>query len=172
VLVVLRIIGVFNAAIWLGSAVFFTFGVARGIFSPEMKRLFPGEYTGLIGQELIGRYFVFSLVCGLIAIGHFFADMVYAGKPFRRFTFGLLIGMLALNLLGGYVFAPRIKELHHVKYRGAPEQRPAAEQQHRRLHAISVSANLLVLIGLFVYTWQVSNPSDPMRFVGTAKFRG
>jgi hypothetical protein len=29
-----------------------------------------------------------------------------------------------------------------------------------------------VLIALMLYTWQVTNPSDPTRFVGTAKFRG
>jgi hypothetical protein len=172
VLVVLRIIGTFNAAIWLGSAVFFTFGVARGIFSPEMKRIFPMEYLGYIGQVMIGRYFTVSLVCCLIAVAHFFAEMVYAGKPFRRFTFGLLVGMLALGLLGSYVFAPRIKVLQHEKYRGTPEQRVAAEEPLRRVHGISMGLNVLVLLSLVIYTWQVTNPSDPMRFVGTAKFRG
>jgi hypothetical protein len=172
VLVVLRFIGIFNAAIWLGAAVFFTFGVQRGVFSPEMKKLFPGEYTGYIGQALIERYFVFSLVCCLIAIGHFFAEMVYAGKPFRRFTFALLLGALALGLLGSYGLSPKIKEAHQIRYRGTVEQRPVAEQRFKRLHAISATSNLLVLLALVVYTWQVTNPSDPMRFVGTAKFRG
>jgi hypothetical protein len=172
VFVVLRIIGIFNAAIWLGSTVFFTFGVARGVFSPEMEKVLTREYMGYVGQVLIGRYFTVSLVCCLIAIGHFFAEMVYAGKRFRRLTFGLLIGMLALGMLGNYVFRPRIKVLHHEKYRGTAEQRLHAEQQLPRLHAVSVSANLLVLAALFFYTWQVTNPSDPMRFVGTSKFRG
>ena len=171
-LIVLRIIGVFNAAIWLGAAIFFTFGVAPGVFSEEMRKFFPGEYTGIIGQVLIGRFFTFSLVCGLIALGHFFAEMMYAGKSFRRFTFALLALVLALGLLGGHVFAPKIKELHHLKYRGPVEQRPAAEQQLKRLHAISATANLLSLIALIIYTWQVTNPSDPTRFVGSGKFRG
>lgn len=171
-LVVLRIIGTFNAAIWLGAGVFFTLVVQTGVFSAEMKRVFPGEYTGFIGQVLIGRYFTFHLVCNLIAIGHFFSEMVYMGKPFRRFTFGLLIGVLALGLLGAYVFAPKMRELHHVKYRGPVTQRPAVEQQFSRLHAVSSTGNLLTLIALVVYTWKVTNPSDPMRFVGTSKFRG
>lgn len=170
-LIVLRIIGVFNAAIWLGAAIFFTFGVAPGVFGDEMKKVFPGEYTGFIGQVLIGRYFTFSLVCGLIALGHFFAEMIYTGKSFRRFTFTLLAGVLALGLLGGSVFAPKIKALHHLKYRGPADQRPAAEQQLKRLHAVSASANLLSLIALVLYTWQITNPSDPTRFVGSTKFR-
>ena len=181
VLLVLRAIGIFNAAIWLGSAVFFTFGVAPGIFSPAMKAIFapsgaPLEdyYLGVIAQQLIERFFTVNLVCCLIALAHFFGEMIYAGKPFRRLTFSLLIGILAVGLLTTYVFAPKMKAVHDTKYRGAPHQRPAAKQQFSRLHAISSSGNLLCLIALAVYTWQVSNPSDPMRFVGatSSKFRG
>lgn len=165
-------LGIFNAAIWLGSALFFTFGVAPGVFSPEMKKVFGDEYTGFIGQQLIGRYFTVNLICCLIGIGHFAAEIIYAGKPFRRLTFGLLIGMLALGVLGGYLFSPRIKTLAHQKYRGPVEQRPAAAADLKRLHAMSMIGNTLSLLALIVYTWQVSNPPDPMRFVGTGKFRG
>jgi hypothetical protein len=178
VLVVLRIIGTFNAAVWLGAAVFFTLGVQPGVFSPEMKHVFAPEtsplreyYLGFIAQQLIARYFTFNLVCALIALGHFFAEMIYAGKPFRRFTFGLLAGVLLFGLLASQVFAPRIQRLHHDKYRAKPERQITAAQELRRLHAISAAGNMLVLIALMIYTWQVTNPSDPTRFVGTAKFR-
>ena len=180
VLVFLRAIGIFNAAIWLGTGVFFTFGVAPGIFSDAMKEVFVPKdsplgdyYLGIIAQQLIERYFTVNLVCCLVALAHFFGEMIYAGKPFRRLTFSLLIGILAIALLTTYVFAPKIKAVHYAKYRGAPDQRPAARQQMSRLHAISASGNLLSLIALVIYTWQVSNPSDPTRFVGaTSKFRG
>jgi hypothetical protein len=171
VLAVLRFIGVFNAAIWLGSGIFFTFGVAPGVFSPEMERVFPREYTGYIGQVLIGRFFTFHFVCGLIALGHFFAEVIYAGKAFRRLTFGLLVGVLLLGGLGGFYFSPKIRALHGQKYRGPVAQRPVAAKQLSRLHALSASANLLSLLAIIIYTWQVTNPSDPMRFVGTNKFR-
>jgi hypothetical protein len=179
VLVVLRIIGVFNAAIWFGSGIFFTFGVARGIFhDPEIRQVFapPGGpmgdfYLGFIAQSLISKYFVVNLVCCLIAIGHFFAEIIYAGKPFRRLPFALLIGILSLGLLGAYVFTPKIKALHQAKYLGKPDERPPAAKQLARLHATSMSANLITLIALAIYVWQVTNPPDHMRFV-SAKFRG
>ena len=178
-LIVLRIIGIFNAALWLGGAVFFTLGVQPGVFSPEMKQVFapPGAplreyYLGFIAQQLIARYFTFSLVCALVALGHFFAEMIYAGKPFRRFTFGLLVGVLGFGLISAHFFAPRIQRLHHDKYRAAPARQITAAQEMRKLHALSASGNVLVLIALMIYTWQVTNPSDPTRFVGTAKFRG
>lgn len=172
VLVVLRAIGVFNAAVWLGAAIFFTFGVAPGIFSDEMKRVFGPYYTGVIGQNLIARYFAVNLICGVIAIVHFFAEIIYTGKPFRRFTVGLLITVLSLGLLGQYVFAPKIKAVHHTKYLGAADDRPAAEKQLSRLHAVSSIGNLISLIALVIYTWQVTNPPDYTRFVSAQKFRG
>ena len=124
-----------------------------------------------IGQQLIGRYFTLHLICGFIALGHFFAEMIYAGKSFRRFTPLLLALVLALGLLGGSFFAPRIKALAHLKYRGTPEQRPVAAQQLKRLHAFSASGNLLSLLALVIYTWQITHPADPTRFVGSGKFR-
>jgi hypothetical protein len=172
VLVVLRIIGTFNVAIWLGSALFFTFGVAPGVFSVEMKRVFGDYYTGVIAQNLIGRYFTVNLVCAIIALVHFFAEMIYAGKPFRRFSFALIVLMLVIGLLAGNVFAPKIKAVHTIKYRGPPEQREAAARQLARLHAVSMTGNLISLIALVIYTWQVTNPPDHTRFVSAQKFRG
>lgn len=171
-LVFLRIIGIFNAAVWLGSAVFFTFGIAPGIFSADMERVFGKFYLGIIAQHLISRYFVVSLICGSVALVHFFAEMIYAGRSFRRFTFGLIVGLLALALIAGNVFAPKIKALHQLKYRGTPQEQPVAEQQLRRLHAVSATGNLLSLIALVIYTWRVTNPSEHTRFVSAQKFRG
>jgi hypothetical protein len=173
VLVVLRVIGTFNAAIWLGSALFFTFGIAPATFSAEMKRIFNDYYTGVIAQHLIGRFFAVSLICGIIALAHFFAEMIYSGRPFRRFTFGLIILMLGLGLAGQKIFAPKIREVHQIKYRGpTEEQRAAAAKQLSRLHAVSMSGNLISLIALVIYTWRVTNPSDQTRFLSAQKFRG
>jgi hypothetical protein len=178
VLAVLRIIGIFNAAIWLGSALFFTFGVVPGVFSPEMKQVFApvtplgNYYLGLIAQHLMDRYFTVNLICGIIALAHFFAEMVYAGKSFRRFTFGLIIVMLGVGLIGGKVFAPKIKDVHLIKYRGPVDERPRASQQFSRLHAVSYTGNIISLIALLIYTWQVTNPTEQTRFVSAQKFRG
>jgi hypothetical protein len=179
VLIALRIVGLFNAAIWLGSALFFTFGIAPAIFSDEMRRVFvqPGSplgdyHLGIIAQHLIGRYFTVNLVCGVIALAHFFGEIIYAGRLFNRLTFGLIVGILGLGLLASTIFAPRLKTLHQDKYIGPVEQRAAAAQQFSRLHAVSMSGNLLSLIALVLYTWRASNPADHLRFVGTQKFRG
>ena len=93
-LVLLRTIGIFNAAIWLGAGIFFTFGIAPASFTPEMKRVFGEYYVGVIAQNFIGRMFTLNMICGAIALLPFFAEMIYAGRPFRKFTFALLAGLL------------------------------------------------------------------------------
>jgi uncharacterized membrane protein len=172
VLAVLRMVGIFNAAVWLGSAVFFTFGVAPATFAPEMKRIFGDYYTGVIGQQLIGRYFTLNWICALIALAHFLGEMIYAGKSFHRFTFGLLLLVLCFGLLGQHLFAPRIKELQQLKYRGPVEQREPAAQQLKRLHATTMIGNLFCLVALVIYTWRVTHPPDHVRFASAQKFRG
>ena len=178
-LIVLRIIGVFNAVLWLGGALFFTIGVQPGVFSPEMKQVFapPGAalreyYLGFIAQQLLARYFTLNLICALIALAHFFAEMIYAGKPLRRFTLGVLVGVLGFGLFSSHYLTPRMTRLHHDKYRAAPARQITAAAQFRKLHGLSSAGNVLALIALALYTWQVTNPNDPTRFVGTAKFRG
>jgi hypothetical protein len=172
VLLVLRILGTFNAAVWLGSAVFFTFALTTGVFSAETKRVFGDYYTGVIAQTFVGRYFVLHVTCAVIALLHFFGEMIYAGKPFRRFTFGLIVVVLSFGLLGGFVFMPRLEKLHQIKYRGAPEQQASARQQFTRLHVTSRIADIVGLIAVIIYTWQVTNPPDHTRFVSAQKFRG
>ena len=69
----LRIVGLLNAAVWFGAAVFFTFGVGLVPFSPEMKTLLGSNnapyFSGAIAQIFIARYFHFQLACGAVAVG-------------------------------------------------------------------------------------------------------
>ena len=176
-LVVLRFIGVFNAAVWLGSAVFFTFGVAPAVFSPEMKQLFApyGDYsTGLIAQQLISRYFGVHAICGIVALIHFFAEIFYAGRYFQKGLFILLVAALGLGVFGGVVLQPKLKSLHQTKYnRGASEEeRAQARRQFGWLHGVSSIGNVITLVLIVIYLWRAANPPNATRFVSTHKFRG
>src|ERR1039457_449261 len=68
----LRFVGILNAAVWFGGAVFFTFWSGRAPFSPEMKALLgPQNYpyfSGAIAQILIARYFNLQFTCSIIAV--------------------------------------------------------------------------------------------------------
>src|SRR5436190_8946410 len=107
VIAFLRFIGIVNAAVWFGAALFFSFGIAPAFFTPEMKRLFGDFYCGLIAQAVLERYFVLHYCCGALALVHQLAEWVYLGKALQRFTFGLLLAILTLSLTGGLWFQPK-----------------------------------------------------------------
>ena len=172
----LRFVGVLNAAVWLGASVFFTFAAGPAPFSAEMRSLLgPGNFpyfSGAIAQVLIARYFHLQVVCGVVAVAHLLAEWLYLGKPSRKLQGGLLIGVCAAALIGGYGLQPKLKALHATKYgiNTRPEVREAADRSFRAWHGVSQVINLLAVAGLGTYLWRAANPSDPTRFVTSVKF--
>ena len=179
---VLRFIGVTNAAIWLGAAVFFTFGMAPVIFSDELKRLLNGPFwPGLIAQMALERFFHLQYICAVIALVHQGAEWLYLGRGLRKVTIGLLIGLISVSFVGGLWLQPKLKRLHQIKYgtteqyRPAPvpaEERATAARQFRTWHGVSQVINLLALGGLFVYLWRLTHSDDASRFTRATQFRG
>ncbi len=180
-ILVIRFIGVLNAAIWLGASVFFTFAAQGTFFSPEAKAtgLHP-FWPGVFAQLMIGKYFQFQSICAAIAIAHLLAEWVYLGRALHRLTTGLLVGLFLVGLLGGLIVQPRMKEMHFIKYSMGPQYKPVpmapearleAQAAFRRWHAISMGVNVVVLGCLVFYFWRVTHPPDNLRFVGATKFR-
>jgi hypothetical protein len=169
-------VGVLNAAVWFGASVFFTFAAGPAPFSAEMKSLlgqnnFP-YFSGAIAQVLIARYFHLQVVCGAVAVVHLLAEWLYLGRHPRKLQAGLLIGLCLAALAGGYWFQPKLKALHAVKYgiKTRPDVREIADRSFRTWHGVSQVINVLLVAGLAVYLWRITNPSDPTRFVSSVKF--
>ena len=172
----LRFVGVLNAAVWLGTAIFFTFGAGPALFSPEMKQLlgpsnFP-YFSGAVAEVLIRRYFYFQVVCGVVAVVHLLAERLYLGKHPHKLQVGLLIGLCSAVLIGTCWLQPKLRDLHTVKYgvNTRPEAREAAARSFKTWHGMSQVINLLLVGGLTVYLWRTANPSDSTRFVSAVKF--
>ncbi len=172
----LRFAGILNAAVWFGTAIFFTFGAGWAPFSQEMKTLLgPNNYpyfSGAIAQILVARYFHFQLVCGIIAVLHLVAEWLYLGKYPQKLQIGLLIGLCSAVLLGAYWLQPRLHTLHAAKYaaNNRPEVREAAARSFRVWHGVAQVINLFMVAGLAAYLWRAANPSDPTRIVRALKF--
>jgi len=173
----LRFIGILNAAIWLGGAVFFTLGAGQVPFSGSMKELLQSNYpyySGAIAQLLVSKYFALHILCGAVALAHLAAEWLYLGRPARRSTLILLIALFAFGLLGGVWLQPKMNRLHRHKYASnlPQEVQEKAVKSFRVWHAASQVMNLFVLGGLGVYVWRANNPPDPTRFVSAMQFRG
>lgn len=176
---VLRFIGLINAAVWLGGAVFFTLSTGPAFFSPDMAAALKLEgdgfrfYAGSIAQVVLSRYFHFHLACAVIAWLHLLAEWLYLGRPSRRLSFTLLTLLFAITLVGGNALQPKLKALHQVRYSSAPQaERQAAQKSFALWHGVSQVLNVIVIGGLVLYVWRTANPSDTARFISSVKFRG
>jgi predicted membrane protein len=156
--------------------VFFTFAGGPAVFSEDMKSLLGPAYfpyfSGAIAQVLIARFFGLQLVCGGIALAHLVAEWLYLGRPLRRFTAYLLVVLLSLGLVGDLGMQPRIKQLHRAKYTSpSPQVRASAARSLAIWHGVAQGVNLLMLGGLVVYLWRMTNPPDATRFASARKLR-
>jgi len=165
-------VGILNAAVWCGSAIFLTIGLPA-VFSPELKKLLTAPGVGFAAEAVVARFFLLQYWCGAIALAHLLAEWLYGGRPVRRLNLALVLAMLTVALAGGLWAQPKMRAWHATKYFGkTTELQNQAAQAFARWHAASESANLLVIGGLILYLWRVSVPPASPRFVNFGKIRG
>jgi hypothetical protein len=168
----LRFVGLLNAAVWCGSAIFLVIGLPA-LFSPELKRLLTAAGVGFAAESIVARYFILQYWCAGIALAHLLAEWLYCGRPLWRLNLGLLVAVLSLGLAGGLWVQPKMRALHVAKYFGATmDLQTQAARSFAAWHTASETANLLVVAGLVWYLWRVSRAQDPQRFVSFSKIRG
>lgn len=181
----LRFIGVLNAAVWLGAAIFFTFVAGPAFFTPEIKALFRGSFwPGVMAQQVIERFFYLQQICGVIAVVHLVAEWFYLGRPLQRLNVALLSGLLVVGFAGGLWLHPKMHRLHltaygkNAQYQEAPRpeaDRAAAWESWKAWHRAARVIDLLAMAALLTYFWRVTHPSDDLRVLNagaTPQFRG
>lgn len=167
-----------NAALWLGTAVFFTFGAEPACFSADMRaalQLPAGEsyFPGAISGVVMSHYYTVMMACAVVAVLHFLAEWLYMGRPRRKFSLGLVAALFVLTLIGSHAVAPSLTHLNSKHYRAAqPAERESAGKNFRILHVTGIILNVLMIGGLVVYVSRVSSASDTLRFMRPVQFRG
>jgi hypothetical protein len=165
-----------NAAVWLGTAIFFTFGAEPACFSPEMRAALgvtnPSYFPGAIATVVMTRYYHITLACGVVALLHLLAEWFYMGRPGRKFSLGLLVALFLLTFIGSNAVQPALVHLNRKHYTAAQTvDRDSAGKSFRILHVAGRALNILIIGGLILYTWRVGAPSDRLRFVHPVQFR-
>jgi len=157
----LRWLGVLNAAVWFGPAFSFTVVAAPAVFSSDTEKLLGPNYyhyfAGKIAGFIIHRAFNLQLICGVLALLHLLLERLYFGKPPSALRLALLIGVLVLTLFGALIAQPKVQGLHETRYsvKATPVERESAREAFGTWHGVSQGLNVLVLIGLAVYTGRV-----------------
>lgn len=174
----LRLIGILNAAIWLGGSVFYTVVASPAVKSVEMAAVLDPKnapyFSPAIDHVVLSSYFQFSIACALIALLHLCLEWLYLGRPSRKFSFSLLAGLLLYSLIGSNLVQPRLEVAHKVRYtaNAQPASRQLAVKSFKTWRVIFNVTNTLAIGGLFVFFWRLTNPPATPRFVSSVKFRG
>lgn len=164
--VVLRFIGTFNAAFWLGASLFFSFVAGPTFFSDEMTRVIKPPYNGYAAQLLLQRYFILQHICGGIALLHYVLERFLTGRDFGKILGYLLLLIFSIGLIGGLWFQPKLRDLHRQKYLGTTiEQREQAAASFKKWHSISRVTDLIMFPGLIFYFWRVTSANGNSRTV-------
>jgi hypothetical protein len=171
----LRFVGTMNAAVWLGSAVFVTVGLPV-VFSPEVGRYIQRPFVGIVAETILARYSVVQYWCAGIALLHLACEYFMLARRPRRFVVWILLVLSSFALLSGLWVQPKMQHLHNTKYWGKlPADREEADKSFRSLHGGSQAANLLVIVGLVIYVWNVTEKPNSIegrpRFSALSKFR-
>lgn len=173
----LRFVGMLNAALWLGAAVFCSTALLVALNSQDALALLGRRYfrqvsTGIV-QLIFTRLYYLQVICALVAWAHWLFEWLYQGRIPRRFWVGLLTGLFLLSLIGSLWLSPKLTTLHHRQYlpNQTTEQQAAAERQFRFWDGIFQVANLLMISGVTAYFWRVTHPPDELRPISSFKFR-
>jgi hypothetical protein len=143
------------------------------VFAPELKRLLTPAGVGFAAEAIIARYFIVQYWCGGIALAHLIGEWFYFGRPMRRVNLGVVVGVNCLGLLGGLWAQPKMRALHITEYFGRTAEIQAhAAKIFGAWHAVSMTANLIVIICLAWYLWRISREQDTERFMSLSKMRG
>jgi hypothetical protein len=171
---ILRYLGILNAAIWLGAAVFLMIGLPA-VFSQHFKdaiakvglerapNLVP--VPGWAAQLIFARFFILQYVCCGVGLTHLVLECLYCGKPLLQRNLGVLAALTALALAGGLWLQPMLIHLNSVKYYGSnPDLQASADHSFKAWHGVSEIGNLLAIAGLLYYLWRITLSAEPPRY--------
>jgi len=150
-------------AIWSGAAVGLTFLTTPVIFATLDR----DAASRLVGQLFPG-YFRLGLVCLTLALAASLASLLARPARPRRWwaTPALLAAALALMLYAGLVLEPQLAAVQTRIPSFITDTDSPARQEFRRLHSLSSSLNLAVLV-LTAAVW-VLTALDPRLLLGAA----
>ncbi len=171
----LRFVGLINAAVWFGAALFISLAVEPAATSLPMRDLlgprnFP-YFSVAASQIIIGRFVHVYLLCSVIGLLHLVGEWLYLGKYPHRLRLGLVLCLGLIGIFQNYWLLPKLQSWHYLRYTTQP-QRQSADRSYQYGHALSEGLNLLTIGALGVYLWRVAHRPDPARFVSASKFRG
>ena len=171
----IRFTGLFNAAVWVGGSVFFSFLAGSVFFTSEVTDFTPPPYNGLVAQAMLGRYFMLHTICGIVAVLHLLIEWLYSGGRFPKRAIAIVCVLLGLALIGGKFINPKLAGWHQQKHqfqlknegerqtiKKAEDTQSVVQDAERKFavwHGVSHVINLAMMILLTWRFWRLAQSS-------------
>jgi hypothetical protein len=168
-------VGLFNAAVWVGGSIFFSFLAAPMFFTSEVTAFVPKPTNGLVAQAMLGRYFMLHIICGTIASLHLLIEWLYSGGGFPKRAIAIVCVLCGLALFGGKFINPRLTVWHQQKHQFQLKSDGGltviekteleanvvqnAERKFAIWHGVSQIVNLAMVILLIWRFWHLTHPN-------------
>ena len=138
-MLVLNVIYSLAISLWLGGAALFTF-----MLTPKLFAALSRDMAGMVVGLLFPGYFRWGLACGAVAL---LCRLVGRGR-FALPSMAILAAMLILTATQAFVIEPRAAAIKEqiASFDTTPKDHPA-RVQFRKLHGLSMAANLAVIAG-------------------------
>lgn len=136
---------------WLGGAALFTF-----VLTPKLFAAYPRDLAGNIVGLLFPGYFRWGLACGAVAL---LCQLIQRGR-FAVASLLIIMLMLLFTATQAFIIEPRAAALKQsiVSFETTPKEDPL-RVQFRKLHGLSMAANLAVIAGAVVLVILASFPA-------------
>ncbi|MDG1892153.1 MAG: hypothetical protein P8L18_12655 [Verrucomicrobiota bacterium] len=171
---VLRIIGIVNAALWFGSALFYIGCVRAEFQSDAMLKLLPPPFAEAAMHLILSGYLSLLLICSVIAVLQLWAEQWYTGRPVFRIRISMLLFMVFLAALLKFGIFPAMKNQHLRAYQPSAIAADAKEgmRTYRRLKIGFHCLHLFHIFGALSHVWYVSQSKSGYKLLGMHQFRG
>ncbi|MDD5434167.1 MAG: DUF4149 domain-containing protein [Nitrospira sp.] len=140
-MVIVRFLHLLSLVTWIGGMIFLV-----TIGAPSIFKVLPRETAGDVFGDIFPRYWIMGYICSITALATItiisINEQVY---PWERI--GLLAFMTVLTFFLGLVLAARTRKIRlQIRAEGDTPQRGIMTKKFRKIHNISVSLNVIILI--------------------------
>jgi hypothetical protein len=148
---ILTILSNLAVSCWLGGAALFTF-----LLTPALFAAYSRDLAGNIVGVLFPGYFRWGLACGVVAL---ICQLINRGR-FAVASVLIIATMLVLTSTQAFIIEPRAAELKRSipSFETTPKDDPL-RVRFRKLHGISMAANLAVVVGGIILVVLASLPA-------------
>ncbi len=169
VIALLRVAGLFIAAVWLGGTAFFVAGLDPLFSHAGFVRLIGPLHAGEVGCLAADRFHLFQVTCAIAALVHALTEWLYTGRPLERRFLALLVVLLVLGTAGRLWLVPKCRTLGEQSFLGPQRQvlaqayTPAQRQAAHALvlwNRVGVVLNLVSLVGVTLCFHQIASPQN------------